>query len=82
MTEKQILSEILSTIKQNQSLSSELWAIEDIALFLKISPDSVSKRITKVKTFPKPIKVPTTEGTMNPRWYAQEVREWVKRHKS
>lgn len=53
--------------------ADDLWAAEEIALYLKLSKKSVQNHITSHDTFPEPVEL-ITGGK---RWVAKEVRAWV-----
>lgn len=59
---------------------SELWTIEDIALFIKRKKRYVGERMVNMPGFPQAIRLPApTGGRGNPLWKANEIVEWVDR---
>jgi hypothetical protein len=56
----------------------ELWSAKDVAAYLKLSYDYVIKVLTKDPKFPSAIRLPTADGgSMQPRWKAKKVVDWV-----
>ena len=58
-------------------LEAQYWAVKDIAAALRVSESQVYQRIVCQPSFPKPRRIPTTEGRGHPRWRAVEVLEWI-----
>lgn len=59
-----------------------LWDAKECAEYLRMSEKHFVDRVSKTMKFPKPIKLPSETGRRShPRWYAQEIMEWVKVHK-
>lgn len=79
--EAAVLSDILNELRLQNSQQSELWDTGDIARFFKLSKSHTYSRVICRKNFPRPIIIPTTEIGGAKRWYAKEVRDWVKKYR-
>ncbi|PCI47179.1 MAG: hypothetical protein COB49_07525 [Alphaproteobacteria bacterium] len=79
ITETAVLSDILNELRLQNSQRSDLWDSGDIAHFFKMSKSHVYGRILCKKDFPRPVVIPTTETGGAKRWYAKEVKDWVKK---
>ncbi|WP_157234612.1 hypothetical protein WKI13_02160 [Teredinibacter turnerae] len=80
MTEK-LLLEILNELKAQNAHSNELWSAQDIARYVRLSTSSVQSRVICRKDFPRAVRIPTDNGLGGRRWYASEVREWIRRNR-
>ena len=78
---EKLLLEILNEIKAQTAAAGELWKTDDIARYMRLSVSSVQSRILTRKDFPRAVRIPTDEGLGGKRWYASEVKSWVKRHR-
>lgn len=58
-------------------MNIELWNSDDCATFLRCSRRQFMERIRPVPSFPKPLYLPTTEGSSRPLWHADDVRAWA-----
>ena len=59
-----------------------LWTTKEIGDYLGIAPKSVQERYASEPSFPKPVRLPKTDGgAMHPRWFAVEIVDWVRRFK-
>lgn len=54
-----------------------LWDVNDIATYLKRTPDNVRRKVITLAFFPEPIRI---EGG-HPRWYPSEVKHWAYTHR-
>ncbi len=53
----------------------ELWTIRDIAAFGKWAPTYVAQSVVVLPDFPKPVRV--TGEKAKPRWFSDQVKEWL-----
>jgi len=67
------LAAALKTSKEPQPL----WDVNDIARYLKISPDSVTKRVASRADFPGAVS-PT--GAASLRWFAADIEKWARQN--
>ena len=55
-----------------------LMTAKEVGQFLRMSARHVLEKVSKTPGFPKPIRFPTTSGTVGyPRWKQEEVKAWV-----
>jgi predicted DNA-binding transcriptional regulator AlpA len=80
MLEK-LLLEILNLLKAQQATNADIWNVDDIALYMRLSRSSIQSRIICRKDFPRAIRIPTENGLGGRRWYAREVKHWVSRNR-
>jgi len=76
-----LLLEILNEIKSLRANNSELWNVDDIAHYVRLSRSSIQSRIICRRDFPRAIRIPTDNGLGGRRWYAKEVKYWVSRNR-
>lgn len=76
-----LLLEILNEIKSMRASNNELWNVDDIAHYVRLSRSSIQSRIICRKDFPRAIRIPTDNGLGGRRWYAKEVKIWVSRNR-
>lgn len=72
------ITAILTELRKQRSLSDDLWAAEEIADYMKLSKKSVQNRVLDDPTFPRSVALPTGGR----RWWAKEIREWMKKRRS
>jgi hypothetical protein len=78
VSEKELLSAILQTLKEKTiPIEYDLWDASHIAAYLKRSHTTVRDRILHLPSFPKPIRIQTTNGTGHPLYKAREVVKWA-----
>ena len=72
--------QVANEIRANQvSLDDRLWKVYDIAVYLQTSERN-ARYIVNQRGAPRPVEVPTGRGaTMKPRYYPDEVKEFIKR---
>lgn len=58
----------------------ELWNKRDIAAHLKLSVDRADRVAISHPTFPQRI-AKLGDNRINPLWYAEEVKRWVRRQR-
>lgn len=75
-----ILSQILDELKTGNA-DKRLWSMDDIGNYLGLSASTVQTRIVCKPDFPKAISIPTGTGHTNRRWYPNEVKDWIGRHR-
>ena len=80
MVEK-LLLEILNELKSQRAERSELWSADDIARYMRLSRSSVQSRVITRREFPRAVRIPTENGLGGRRWYAKEVKDWLKRNR-
>ena len=78
-SEESVLSDILNELRLQSAQTSELWDKNDIARYFKMSKSHVAGRILCKPHFPRPVIIPTTDIGGSKRWYAKEVKDWVKK---
>lgn len=76
-----LLEAILDEVKSHAVYKHELWDVADIAVYLKLSKSSVQHRSITRDDFPRAVRIPTENGSGGRRWYAHEVKEWIKRNR-
>jgi hypothetical protein len=78
MSEKEILSAILQKLSEKTiPIEVDLWDASHIAAYLKRSHSTVRDRILPLPSFPKPIRIQTSNGTGHPLYKAREVVRWA-----
>lgn len=70
------VKELITQIRQ--IAHEPMWSVADIADYLQMSETSVRRCIVSKDDFPASIRVPYGSRKTQPRWYPQEVKEWVK----
>lgn len=60
----------------------ELWTSQDIAAYLKLSPDTVERRVVAQPSFPKSVQPCATGAKAAKRWFATEVVTWLRQHRA
>jgi len=78
---EKLLLEILNELKSYRAATTELWNVDDIARYIRLSRSSVQSRIICRKDFPRAIRIPSHTGLGGRRWYAKEVKSWVARNR-
>lgn len=76
-----IISDIKAVLERNAARDDDLWAIADVAAYMKMGTRS-TQAVTKHANFPRPIRLPTSENGSQPRWVAGEVKQFCKRFKT
>lgn len=79
--EQKILLEILNELKAQNIATGELWNIDDLARYMRLSKSSVQSRVICRKDFPRAVRIPTDNGLGGRRWYALEVKQWLSRNR-
>lgn len=75
---ERLLLEILNELKAQSAEHAELWNASDVARYLRLSTSSVQSRVITRRDFPRAVLIPTDTGMGGRRWYAKEVKEWMK----
>ena len=78
---EKLLLEILNELKSQSAANSEIWNVDDIARYMRLSRSSIQSRVICRKDFPRAVRIPTDKGAGGRRWYAREVRHWVSRNR-
>ncbi|MFM2480174.1 helix-turn-helix transcriptional regulator [Celerinatantimonas sp. YJH-8] len=79
---KQVIDEILEELRYQGRGNDSLWDAGDIARYMHLSKSTVQSRIICRENFPRAVRLPTSEtGLGSRRWLAQEVKQWVMRHR-
>lgn len=68
------LQSIKKYLAANRFGKDELWTAQDIADYLKLTPDYIRRKIIKQPNFPEPV---TLQGVGTLRWIATEIKEWA-----
>ena len=79
--EQKILLEILNELKAQNITTGELWNVDDLARYMRLSKSSVQSRVICRKDFPRAVRIPTDNGLGGRRWYAAEVKQWLSRNR-
>lgn len=65
------------------SKAPALWSLEDIASWMSMSESTVSRRVISHPSFPPAVAPGARLGSnAQKRWFADEVVEWARRHRS
>ncbi len=56
---EKLLLEILNELKSQRASSAELWNIDDIAQYMRLSRSSVQSRVICRREFPRAVRIPT-----------------------
>ncbi len=78
---EKLLLEILNELKAQKAERSEVWNVDDIANYMRLSRSSIQSRVISRKDFPRALRIPTDNGMGGRRWYAKEVKEWLSRNR-
>lgn len=79
---KKMLEDILQELRYHSKNCDGLWDAEDIARYMKLAKSTVQSRIICKPSFPRPLRVPTSDiGMGGRRWLAKEVKQWLSRHR-
>lgn len=78
---EKLLLEILNEIKAQRAEQNEIWNSDDIAHYMRLSRSSIQSRVICRNDFPRAVRIPTDNGMGGRRWYAREVKEWVRRNR-
>ena len=68
------------TAKAAQHAVPQLWGVIEIAEWMRLSASTVSQRVVCQPDFPAPCQPTATDGSK--RWFAPEVVEWTRTHRS
>lgn len=60
----------------------ELWTSHDIAAYLKLSADTVERRVVVQPSFPMSVQPCSTGLKAAKRWFAAEVITWLRQHRA
>jgi len=74
---EKLLLEILGELKSYRAATTDLWNVDDIARYIRLSRSSVQSRVICRKDFPRAVRIPTDTGLGGRRWYAKEVKYWI-----
>lgn len=58
-------------------MNDEIWSVEDIAAYLRISPQTARRSVITRPGFPKGFR-PTGHARGERRWFSEDVREWAR----
>jgi len=78
---EKLLLQILNELKAQRAAASELWNVDDIARYIRLSRSSIQSRIICRKDFPRAVRIPTDTGLGGRRWYAAEVKYWISKNR-
>lgn len=60
-----------------------LMTAKEVGEYLRVSSRQVTERLILVKSFPRPVRLPTPIGTRGlPKWKPEEIAEWVDKFKA
>ena len=57
-----LLLEILNELKALHATNAEIWNVDDIARYMRLSRSSIQSRIICRKDFPRAVRIPTENG--------------------
>lgn len=78
LTERELLAAILQKLSEKSiPVEVDLWDTEHIAAYLKRSYSTVRDKVLPLPSFPKPIRLRTSNGTGYPLYKAREVIQWA-----
>jgi hypothetical protein len=60
---------------------NQLWGIEQIAAWMKLSIDTITRFVITRSDFPIPVQPVGTQSARK-RWFAGEVLRWAKQHRT
>jgi len=76
------LFELIEQLKKpHLSVDNELWSSADIAVYLKLSLDTVERYVLTRVEFPKPLQPCLTGKRAAKRWFAGEIIGWAKQNR-
>jgi len=78
---ERILLEILHELKSHRAATTEIWNVDDIARYIRLSRSSVQSRIICRADFPRAVRIPTESGLGGRRWYSKEVKYWIAKNR-
>jgi len=77
------LTELVAQLKRPAiPADEELWTCEDVAAWLKLSPDTVERRVVTRPDFPIALQPCQTGKRAARRWFAAEVKQWARQRRS
>lgn len=81
-----LISSLHELIRQLQrpaiAAEHELWTSQDIAAYLKLSADTVERRVVVQPSFPTSVQPCATGVKAAKRWFAGEVITWLRQHRA
>jgi hypothetical protein len=81
-----LISSLQELIRQLQrpavGAEHELWTSHDIAAYLKLSADTVERRVVVQPSFPTSVQPCATGVKAAKRWFAGEVITWLRQHRA
>lgn len=77
--------QIADRVRPAVPIEYAVWDVQDVAGYLRKSPQVVRERIVCIPDFPRPIRTPSTRGgkisSGHPTWKAIEVIRWNEGHR-
>ena len=80
-TMEKLLLEILNEMKAQRAESTEIWNVDDIAHYMRLSRSSIQSRVISRNDFPRALRIPTENGLGGRRWYSIEVKQWLAKNR-
>ena len=74
-----VLMEVLFELRRVKGKADELWALQEVADYLRYPKTTTQQRIICQPDFPSPTKIRTGKDPESggKRWLAREVRAWA-----
>ncbi len=72
-----LLNEVLAQVRHSTRMADDVWSVEEIAAYLKLSVGSIRNHVLSSAGFPSPVNLPSGGR----RWLAKEVRAWVEKRR-
>ena len=67
----------MDEIKQSERQRGGLMSLKSVAEYLDVSVKSLYNRYTKDESFPKAVRLPSSKGKGQLRFYRYDVEEWA-----
>ena len=79
--QKKILLVILNELITQSAANGEIWNADNIAQYMRLSISSIQSRIICRRDFPRAVRIPTTDLGGGRRWYAAEIKNWLRNNR-
>jgi hypothetical protein len=74
------LQDILAELRKKH-VPDDLWTADMIATYLHLGVGTVRNRVLSHPTFPRAVRIPTTDDGGGRRWPGKEVIAWALKHR-
>jgi hypothetical protein len=76
------LDQLISVLSRpNTTFNDQLWDVEQIAVWMKLSVDTIARSVVTRSDFPKPLQ-PVGTIYAQKRWFAGEIIKWAREHRA